>query len=360
MIRILDKGILFGLGAVLLFQRQDFVIPVVVLLTALIFSSFSLYLTDAKILGILWMGYLVLCVIRPEFSYFLPLLLYDSMWYSFYWGLAGVLFYYPAREIYTGWMSMLWLLTAFLAVYMAYKSEKNDRLDADIIHLRDTDTELKLVMEQRNRELLEKQDNEIYLATLRERNRIAREIHDNVGHMLSRSILQVGALATICKEETIRQQLAGINDTLNQAMNSIRESVHDLHDDAINLRQAAYEAVKDMRKNYDVHIEYDMSAHIPRNVKYCFIAIVKEGMSNIIKHSNADKVDIIFREHPGFYRLCIEDNGSVSHSVEESDHGIGISNMRERVEALGGTLNIRQKNGFRIFATVRKEMEETE
>ena len=43
-----------------------------------------------------------------------------------------------------------------------------------------------------------------------------------------------------------------------------------------------------------------MSAHIPRNVKYCFIAIVKEGMSNIIKHSNADKVDIIFREHPGF------------------------------------------------------------
>lgn len=360
MIRILDKGILFGLGAVLLFQRQEFVIPVVVLLTALIFSSFSLYLTDAKILGILWMGYLVLCVIRPEFSYFLPLLLYDSMWYSFYWGLAGVLFYYPAREIYTGWMSMLWLLTAFLAVYMAYKSEKNDRLDADIIHLRDTDTELKLVMEQRNRELLEKQENEIYLATLRERNRIAREIHDNVGHMLSRSILQVGALATICKEETIRQQLAGINDTLNQAMNSIRESVHDLHDDAIDLRQAAYEAVKDMRKNYDVHIEYDMSAHIPRNVKYCFIAIVKEGMSNIIKHSNADKVDIIFRKHPGFYQLCIEDNGSVSHSVEESDHGIGISNMRERVEALGGTLNIRQKNGFRIFATVRKEMEETE
>ena len=121
-----------------------------------------------------------------------------------------------------------------------------------------------------------------------------------------------------------------------------------------------YEAVKDMRKNYDVHIEYDMSAHIPRNVKYCFIAIVKEGMSNIIKHSNADKVEIIFREHPGFYQLCIEDNGSVSHSVEESDHGIGISNMRERVEALGGTLNIRQKNGFRIFATVRKEMEETE
>lgn len=178
--------------------------------------------------------------------------------------------------------------------------------------------------------------------------------------MLSRSILQVGALATICKEEPVRQQLTGINDTLNQAMNSIRESVHDLHNDAIDLRQAVYEAVKEMRQNYDVRIEYDMSAYVPHNVKYCFIAIVKEGMSNIVKHSNADKVEIIFREHPGFYQLCIEDNGSVSHNQEESGHGIGISNMRERVEALGGTLHIRQENGFRIFATVRKEMEETE
>lgn len=74
------------------------------------------------------------------------------------------------------------------------------------------------------------------LQTLRERNRIAREIHDNVGHMLSRSILQMGALITIHKEEPLHGQLAGVGETLNQAMNSIRESVHDLHDESIDLR----------------------------------------------------------------------------------------------------------------------------
>ena len=46
------------------------------------------------------------------------------------------------------------------------------------------------MLTQKNKDLLEKQDYEIHVATLKERNRIAREIHDNVGHMLSRSLLQ--------------------------------------------------------------------------------------------------------------------------------------------------------------------------
>ena len=66
------------------------------------------------------------------------------------------------------------------------------------------------MLQEKNKNLMEKQDYEIYLATLRERNRIAREIHDNVGHMLSRSILQMGALITIHKEEPLHGQLAGV------------------------------------------------------------------------------------------------------------------------------------------------------
>ncbi len=149
----------------------------------------------------------------------------------------------------------------------------------------------------KNKNLMEKQDYEIYLATLRERNRIAREIHDNVGHMLSRSILQMGALITIHKEEPLHGQLAGVGETLNQAMNSIRESVHDLHDESIDLRQSIAEATREMKEHYQLTVDYDMSPEIPRNVKYCFITAVKEAMSNIAKHSDADKISVILREH---------------------------------------------------------------
>ena len=57
-------------------------------------------------------------------------------------------------------------------------------------------------------------------------------------------------------------------------------------------------------------------------MKYCFISITKEAFANIMKHSNATKVQLILREHPGLYQLCIEDNGTDVFDPGKS--GIGI------------------------------------
>ena len=86
------------------------------------------------------------------------------------------------------------------------------------------------------------------------------------------------------------------------------------------------------------------------------IAIVKEAMANIIKHSNATKVSVMLREHPGFYQLLIEDNGT--QSSESDTPGIGLTNMRQRVEALGGNIHFRTEAGFAIMVSIRKEMKE--
>lgn len=90
---------------------------------------------------------------------------------------------------------------------------------------------------RKNKALAEKQNSEIYAATLRERNRIAREIHDNVGHVLSRTILLTGAARAINKDQNLDSLLKGLDNSLNSAMDSIRSSVHDLHDDAVNLQE---------------------------------------------------------------------------------------------------------------------------
>lgn len=176
----------------------------------------------------------------------------------------------------------------------------------------------------------------------------------------------MGALITIHKEEPLHGQLAGVGETLNQAMNSIRESVHDLHDESIDLRQSIAEATREMKEHYQLTVDYDMSPEIPRNVKYCFITAVKEAMSNIAKHSDADKISVILREHPAFYQMTVEDNGTAGRKGQsgplweeeivrmDGKEGIGLSNMKERVQALGGTFRIHTEKGFVIFISIPK------
>lgn len=350
--KIIDKLLLFLLCASLMMQMSDFVRPVIIVMLALIITELGLYIEKRKWLGCLFALALTCCLFIPEFTFFVPLILYDISWHKCWWGLAVVLFLFHNLSIYEPWGIAVWGVACAFAVFLALKTKQEIELKYQIYHLRDTSTELEIVMKKRNQELMEKQDYEIYLATLRERNRIAREIHDNVGHMLSRSILQVGALYTIYKEQPLHEQLASVNDTLNQAMNSIRESVHDLHDDSIDLKQAILEATKEMKEKYTFHFEYDVSPAVPQKVKYCFVTTIKEAMSNIVKHSNADTITIILREHPAFYQMSIEDNGTQVN--RNKDAGIGLTNMKERVEALHGILRIQNENGFKIFISIEK------
>ena len=227
------------------------------------------------------------------------------------------------------------ILSFFLWLYAG----KYQTLYQDFHQIRDDSEEHTLLLSEKNKALLEKQDYEIYAATLRERNRIAREIHDNVGHVLSRSILMTAACKTINKNDALDPLLGNLEESLNGAMNSIRSSVHDLHDDAVDLEDAIKGLVKDFTF-CPVNLTYDMSRQIPREVKYSLISITKEGLSNVMRHSNADSVNILLREHPALYQLCIEDNGTPGNGIPDiqteadinkeknTSGGMGLSNIR--------------------------------
>ena len=372
--RLIDNCILYVLGIFLMIGMSGWVRPVIVVLIALLHITLS-DLIPGKRLRYIEMGAFVGAgAAMPDHALmlFLPLLLYDCVrmrsWKAGVITGVGVLcqmVWFVQGEIGV-FRFVLWCFTLILAAIFSVRTEHSLKLAQEVIHLKDSSTELRLAMQKRQQDLLEKQDYEIHLATLQERNRIAREIHDNVGHMLSRSILQMGALITIHKEEPLHGQLAGVGETLNQAMNSIRESVHDLHDESIDLRQSIAEATREMKEHYQLTVDYDMSPEIPRNVKYCFITAVKEAMSNIAKHSDADKISVILREHPAFYQLTVEDNGTVGRKGQsgllweeevvrmDGKEGIGLSNMKERVQALGGTFRIHTENGFVIFISIPK------
>ena len=123
------------------------------------------------------------------------------------------------------------------------------------------------------------------MATLQERNRIAREIHDNVGHMLTRALLQTGALAVCVKEEPLKASVAALQETLDSAMTSIRSSVHKLHDDAIPLEKSVQDCLQPLKDIYHITLTYDISEQIPSIVKLCLLGVLKESLSNVVKNS---------------------------------------------------------------------------
>ncbi len=355
--KITDKMILFALGTLLASETDGFLAPVAVSLTALIYAAFSLYFVKREHLVRLMLCFLILCAAVPELAVFLPLACYDGVFLEVRpgWALLAalpVIRFFGEGEKGFLWTA-LWLFSIGLSVFLPMRTRKQLQMKADLIHLRDSSRERTDRMQMRQKELLEKQDYEIHLATLQERNRIAREIHDNVGHLLSRSILQMGALLTVHKEEPLRGQLAAVNETLDEAMDKIRESVHDLHNESFDLRQAVRDAAGSLGQKYEVSLDYDMGEAVPRDVKYCLAAIAKEALSNVVRHSSATRVTLLLREHPGFYQMLVEDNGT---GVSVPEHpGIGLFNMKDRAEALNGTIRFSTENGFGVLVSIPKE-----
>ncbi|WP_239442850.1 sensor histidine kinase [Gordonibacter sp. An230] len=278
-------------------------------------------------------------------------------------------------------LAALLLALCVAACLMAWRERRAEGERARSRALRDSLQERSLSLARKNRDLMASHDYEVRLATLAERARIAREIHDNVGHLLTRSVLQVEALQVVhAEDERARADLAQVGATLHEAMDTVRKSVHDLHDDAFDLR-SRLESVVEACGLPGARLSFD-ARDVPVPVAYCFVALAREALSNVVRHSDATRVDVSVIEYPAFYQLVVQDNGSAGAasaavgkgSGEErstgpsstgttaaapltGEGGLGLKSMEERVAALGGRLRAEHRagKGFRVFAIVPKE-----
>ncbi len=352
--RLIDKLAIMLICFIGFGFSENFLTPVVGFLVSATVSAAAQMFTGKKISAVLIFAYSALCGIFPAFFCAIPLMLYDALWEKKYWLILPaitVLFQLDKLAEHQFIISAVGMIVSIIIYMRVSKLEETVRI---LTSLRDEITEKNIRLSDKNQRLAEAQDNEIYLAALRERNRIAREIHDNVGHMLTRSLLQSGALIILNKDENLKEPLESLKNTLDSAMNGIRESVHDIRDDSIDLKKVIEESISSVDERFHVELDYDAGQNIPGKIKLCAAGIVKEGLSNAVKHSSGNRISIIFREHPTFYQLMIEDNGNCKNI---SENGMGLKNMEERADSVGGRISFTpSENGFRIFMSARKEL----
>lgn len=348
---------LFILGILLMVQHPINTAGVVAFVSALAAGCFAGYFRARWFPVLIAAIWTVLSLLFPVFCVFWPLLLYDAVLERLYPFCALPVICLAASGMAGSLEGRIALFGIALAIIVALYNRKIETLEKDMRAVRDDAAESNLALNRKNRDLVASQDYEIRIATLTERGRIAREIHDNVGHMLSRAMLQTGALIATVGDERVGRQLADLKETLTDAMNSVRASVHDLRDEAFDLRGLIDGCIRDFSA-YACNVNVDLSNEAPNGVKYCFAAVIREAFANVERHSDATRIKIDLQEHPAFYKLAFEDNGTPQKQAGLLQSGMGLDNMRERTEALGGRFRLRTDKGFAIHIIIPKVSDE--
>jgi signal transduction histidine kinase len=182
-------------------------------------------------------------------------------------------------------------------------------------------------------------------ATTEERNRLAREIHDNLGHYLTVVNVQIGAARVLLTMEPERADMAldKAQKLTQEGLAAVRQSVAALRASPLAKRPLP-EAIADLVResnNAGIVTEFIVNGE-PRplspNAALTLYRVAQEGLTNVRKHARASRADLwLDYEDPALVRLTIYDNGLGS---ADPTNGFGLLGMRERVSLLGGEMGV--------------------
>lgn len=245
-----------------------------------------------------------------------------------------------------------------VSVLLAMRSSGYLERETELHSLRDTLQERLLALEDSHRQLEEARDVERHAATLAERTRISREIHDSVGHLLTRAILQIEAMEVVhAQEDGVRQDFHEIGETVREALDVTRASVHALADESRELSFELKELARDAAMD-SIEVSVDADEEPPALVTSCLIAVCREALTNAARHARARHAWVRVVEYPGLWQMSVvNDGGPVPDGFSAEAcfaKGNGLLAMRERVEALGGRFSITCETQFKVFVSIPK------
>ena len=349
------------IGCLLNINQIHFVEKDVGFVLLIIASSLLLFYTKNQLINlVVLLGTILLVINFSKFVLFFPVLLYDwiddekAYTYLLFSTLGSLLILISNINNMAIIISYLFLIATSL--YLKNQSEKNSRLQQEFQQLDLSSKEQQFLLNKKNLNLIKEQNLKLNLGISEERNRIARDIHDNVGHLLSSSLIQIGALSILNQDKDLEEPLLLLKITVQEGMDNIRESVHDLHDDSLNLEQSLIHIVDNFQGS-PIELMYKITSQLSSSLKMDFLMIIRESLANVMKHAQCSNVILEVVEQPAFYRLRIKDNGTNSNELNKSpiEMGMGLASMKERINKQGGRLTVeRLSDGFQVLAIVPK------
>jgi signal transduction histidine kinase len=209
--------------------------------------------------------------------------------------------------------------------------------------------------ESRKRAVALTQQIEVLSATL-ERTRIARDIHDSLGHTLTTLSVQM-ELSQRAYRDDPNQSLQALNtakDLADQSLAEVRCALRTMHEKNFDLHQALLTLTEQVQQgqSFEIHVDTNLP-QLPPQVGYQIYRIIQEGLTNIQKHAQASSVYLGGKVADEYLALELFDDGE-GFNAQAVHTGFGVRGMRERAMLLKGQLDIESApgQGTRIYITV--------
>lgn len=218
---------------------------------------------------------------------------------------------------------------------------------------------------QRNQELVEElqaaQSRLKILAAVEERNRMARELHDSVKQQVFAILMQLGAArASLAESDPAHAAVMAAESLAKQAGAELNHLIHQLRPPGLEgktLEAALRDYITGWSQQSGIAADVQVSGSpsVNPSVEAVLFRVTQEGLANVSRHSRASQVQLMLCNENDEVRLVIGDNG-IGFDEVEAVKGVGLDSMRERLAAVGGSLEVarRQPSGTQVIARVRR------
>lgn len=193
-------------------------------------------------------------------------------------------------------------------------------------------------------------------AQLEERNRIAREIHDDLGHKLIRLKMMLEAVLHIMPSQPDKgmEMVRQVRDQLTDSMETMRKTVRRLAPDEADVHSWSLDRlIEELSREPGFRVRYEVTGQPVPLYPSCEIVLYRnaqEAITNAIRHGRADEVDIQLRYEERSVTLRVSNNGEVPEGMNRK--GLGVSGMEERTGLVGGTLQFDFDGRFSVITRI--------
>ena len=200
-----------------------------------------------------------------------------------------------------------------------------------------------------NRQLRKANEELEHLAKLAERERIARDLHDVLGHTLSVITLKSELAGKLIDRDPGRagKEIREVEQISRQALSEVRDAIRGYRTGGLAAELAHAKATLETA-GVAVQCDAATSVQLPAIEESVLSLAVREGVTNVVRHARASNCRLHVAQQDGSCRLEIADDGQGFYTLE----GNGLRGMRERVEMLGGTLERTNRSGTTLIITL--------